>query len=141
MNAFCATNGLGVGLGSARTSNWFVAILSNTGVIGATLLAWFIAQIFLRRCQSDPRTVEFVTALRFSLLPFFVMPALAGTLPDFGAGTGAIFGFVVSLTSNKRESKVSPCKGPRTEAELCSRQCRLGNPRSIGANRAPLGEH
>ena len=37
-------------------------------VIGATLLAWFIAQIFLRRCQSDPRTVEFVTALRFSLL-------------------------------------------------------------------------
>ena len=39
------------------------------------------------------------------------------------------------------ESKVSPCKGPRTEAELCTRQCRLGNPRSIGANRAPLGEH
>ena len=111
MDAFFATDGFGVGLGSARTSNWFVAILSNTGVIGATLLAWFIAQIFLRRCQGDPRTVEFVTALRFSLLPFFVTAALAGTIPDFGAGRGAIFGFVVSLTSNKRLPL--PVSGPK----------------------------
>jgi hypothetical protein len=36
--AFFATDGLGVGLGSARTSNWFVALLSNTGIIGTALL-------------------------------------------------------------------------------------------------------
>lgn len=30
--AFLATEGWGVGLGSARTSNWYVSILSNTGL-------------------------------------------------------------------------------------------------------------
>jgi hypothetical protein len=35
--AFFATDGLGVGLGSARTSNWFVALLSNTGIYPALI--------------------------------------------------------------------------------------------------------
>jgi len=33
MEAFYATGGLGVGLGSERASNWYVGILSNTGII------------------------------------------------------------------------------------------------------------
>ncbi len=86
LDAFFATDGIGVGLGSARTSNWYVAILANTGVIGAMLLATFIAQVMLTRSCNDKGAAEFMTALKFSLLPSAVMLALAGTTPDFGAG-------------------------------------------------------
>ena len=99
MDAFFATNGLGVGLGSARTSNWYVAILSNTGIIGGTLLALFIVRLFLRRGPPEPGAAEFVAGLKFSLLPGFVMAALAGTTPDIGVGMGATFGLITSLAS------------------------------------------
>ena len=99
MDAFFATNGLGVGLGSARTSNWYVAILSNTGIIGGTLLALFIVRLFLRRGPREPGAAEFVAGLKFSLLPGFVMAALAGTTPDIGVGMGATFGLITSLAS------------------------------------------
>ena len=85
--------------GSARTSNWYVAILSNTGIIGGTLLALFIARLFLRRGPREPGAAEFVAGLKFSLLPGFVMAALAGTTRDFGVGTGATFGLITSLAS------------------------------------------
>jgi len=101
MDAFFATSGIGIGLGSARTSNWFVAILSNTGIIGATLLTWFIARLYLQRCRSDSRTVEIVTALKFSLLPWFVMQALAGTTADIGVWPMSFLGIIASSTSIK----------------------------------------
>jgi hypothetical protein len=103
MDAFFATDGLGVGLGSARSSNWYVAILSNTGVIGATLLGLFIARLFLLRTPSDPRAAEFVAALKLSLLPGLVMGALAGLSPDFG-----VFGLITSLASPMRPPLANP---------------------------------
>lgn len=103
MEAFFATHGLGVGLGSDRTSNWFVAILSNTGVIGAGLLGAFIVRLYLLRSPKDPYSAEYLAGLRFSLLPGFVMSALAGTTPDIGVGVGATFGMIVGLATAKRE--------------------------------------
>jgi hypothetical protein len=102
MDAFFATDGLGVGLGSARSSNWFVAILSNTGVIGGALLASFIARVFLQRGPSEPRAAELVAALKLSLLPGFVMAGLTGLSPDFGVANGATFGLITSLASATR---------------------------------------
>jgi hypothetical protein len=102
MDAFFATHGLGVGLGSARSSNWYVAILSNTGVIGGALLASFIARVFLQRGPSEPRAAELVAALKLSLLPGFVMAGLTGLSPDFGVANGATFGLITSLASATR---------------------------------------
>ncbi|MGI8569813.1 MAG: hypothetical protein ACR2KT_12475 [Methylocella sp.] len=102
MDAFFATNGIGVGLGSARSSSWYVAILSNTGIIGATLLGWFIVRLFLQHGPGEPRAGEFVAALKFSLLPAFAMAGLTGLSPDFGVMTGASFGLITSLASAKR---------------------------------------
>lgn len=101
MEAFFATKGLGVGLGSDRTSNWFVAILSNTGAIGAGLLGLFIVRLFLLRRPADPYAAEYLTALKFSLLPGFIMASLAGTTPDIGVGVGATFGLMLGLAARK----------------------------------------
>lgn len=98
MDGFWATLGLGVGLGSARASNWFVALLSNTGAIGAALMLGFVAQTFLRKPPSgDPLRAEFIWALKGVLLLSLVMGALAGTSADFGVGTGAVYGMLTGL--------------------------------------------
>jgi hypothetical protein len=99
LDAFFATGGLGVGLGGARTSNWYVNILASTGVVGATLLAAFIAQLFLHRCPAGKEGQEFMTGLKLGLLPNAVMVALAGTIPDFGVFVGAQFGLIVALAT------------------------------------------
>ena len=114
LNAFFATNGLGVGLGSVRTSNWFVNILASTGVIGAALLSCFIMRVYLRRCRAaDPRIREFVTALRFGMMPQFATAALAGTTPDIGIDLASSMGLITSLTStNAAESLGSRPRRP-----------------------------
>ena len=107
LNAFFSTYGLGVGLGSVRTSNWFVSILSSTGLIGAGLLAWFILRLYVSPCRAaNPRTREMATGLKFSLIPTFAMAALVGTTPDFGGGSGAVFGTLTNLISMNPAAKL-----------------------------------
>ena len=48
-NAVLSTWGLGVGFGSTRTSNWFAAVVSNAGLLGAVFMALFLVQTFLKR--------------------------------------------------------------------------------------------
>ena len=110
MDAFFATNGIGVGLGSARTSNWCVAVLSNTGVVGAILITLFIGRTFLARCHGDARARAFVSALKFSLLPVFAMQVLSGGVPDFGVATGAIFGMIVGILSQRSSATRHACQ-------------------------------
>lgn len=98
--ALLATHGWGVGLGSVRTSNWYVSILSNTGVIGGLLMGSFMLQCFLRRARKDDAdAAEMLTGLKLSLIPSLIMGALAGTTPDFGAGGGAAYGMITALST------------------------------------------
>jgi len=83
LHAFFATGGLGAGLGSARSSNWFAAVLGNTGIIGAASLVCFFLRLFLLRCWSkDLRTVELVAGLRFGLIPWFMVMAVSAPVAD-----------------------------------------------------------
>jgi hypothetical protein len=45
LRAFTATNGLGVGAGSFRSSSLFTAVIGSTGVIGSLFLAIYVAQM------------------------------------------------------------------------------------------------
>jgi hypothetical protein len=82
------------------TSNWFVAILSSTGIFGAALLFGFILRLYILRCRlPDPQAQEFAMALKFALVPYFAMMAVAGSTPDFGFEAAAVMGLLASLTS------------------------------------------
>lgn len=112
LDAFFATRGLGVGLGSVMTSNWFVAILSSTGIFGAVLLFGFILRLYILRCPArDPQTKEFAIALKFALAPYFAMMAVAGSTPDLGFEAAAIMGLLASLTT--AQTGQSPGRVPR----------------------------
>jgi len=98
LKAFFESNGLGVGVGSVRTSNFFANILASTGILGASLFAIFLYVIFTRRAlQKDAYSNVIMHAMKLSLIPIFVGMTTSGTTPDFGVVVGTIFGIIVGL--------------------------------------------
>jgi hypothetical protein len=105
--AFLDSGGLGVGLGSIRTSNWEVSILGSTGLFGGFLIFGFLAQRLTSSTKHlPPEEAAFATALKLSLPPFFVMSSLAGTIPDIGIGVATILGLLSSgMAALKKRGK------------------------------------
>ena len=89
------SGGLGVGLGSIRTSNWFISILASTGLFGALLIFSFIARLLLGGRPAGRGIDDNLRwALRLSLLPLFVMIGIGGTIPDIGIIAATSFGLL-----------------------------------------------
>jgi hypothetical protein len=96
--AFFDTGGLGVGLGSLRTSNWFVGILGSTGILGGLLMFGFIIRLFTYRTDgTDLRAAVLARALRFALIPNLVRNGVSGTMPDIGIFTASLFGILAAM--------------------------------------------
>jgi len=122
MKAFSGTYGMGVGVGGVRTSNFFVNILSSTGVIGTFFMALFLLKIVRSKAKvDDVPMIEMIHAAKFTLVPILFMQLLVGTIPDYGVMTGALFGIIVGVASAvKRKIKVK-----RTEPTSTSSQAKL----------------
>jgi hypothetical protein len=102
IDAFIESYGLGVGVGSVRTSNFFVNILASTGVLGAGLFGSFLLSLYLRHAPDrNSREEAVIKGIKRALLPMFAAGFLAGTTPDFGVGEGLLFGIVVALSQKK----------------------------------------
>jgi hypothetical protein len=103
-NAFWSTYGLGVGVGSTRASNYFVAVLSNTGFLASSCFFIFLIQTFLRRSFVSVQSSEFVTALKFAIVPSLGLAALGSATPDFDAWLGLVFGAIAGLSLQNRNA-------------------------------------
>ena len=90
LQAFLSSGGLGIGAGSARTSNGFVNILASTGCVGALLFAGFLAKILCTPAAPADRSDAW--AVRLALIPSAVGFLLAGTTSDYGPLTAILFG-------------------------------------------------
>lgn len=98
LEAFFQSKGLGIGIGSVRTSNFFVNILASTGVLGAGAFALFLMLFFLARGpRGDGRASIFIGAAKRSYLPIMVGAFFAGTTPDFGIVPAVLFGIVAGF--------------------------------------------
>lgn len=99
--------GLGIGVGSARSSNFWVALASNTGYLGAFLFAAFLLCCYLRRRPLGDRTgAALLTAGRWGLLPTFLIGILIGTSPDFGPITAMTLGIMLAVGRPRTEPYV-----------------------------------
>lgn len=97
-SAFYATYGLGAGIGSIRTSNWFVNLLASTGVIGSFLFSLFVLRGVMpvtRDVHEPLRRLQRGTTL--SLIPAALMIAASGTTPDPGVWIMSLFGILYGI--------------------------------------------
>jgi hypothetical protein len=95
-----STWGLGIGFGSTRTSNWFAAIISNAGLIGAAFMALFLLQTFASRpIWRTALSTELLAGLKLSLLLALAMVGTNAAGPDFGLWMGVGFGAIVGVAA------------------------------------------
>jgi hypothetical protein len=99
LHAFYSTYGIGVGVGSVRTSNWFVNILASTGVFGVFLFFAFALRLFIpfrgRNWPDENR--GFSNSLKLCLIPAAIMVGVSGTTPDPGVWVMSVFGLLYGL--------------------------------------------
>jgi len=99
--ALMATNGLGVGLGGTRASNYAVALLSNAGVAAGVLYFSFVVQsLLLRRVPVyDLQGQALMHGIRWAYVVPFVTSLMIGTTPDFGIFNAFLYGFSAAIVS------------------------------------------
>jgi hypothetical protein len=103
-----STWGLGIGFGSTRTSNWFAAIISNSGLVGAALMGLFLAQTFIRHpVWRNPMSTELLATLKLSLVPALVMVAVVSPGPDFGPWMAVVFGAIAGIAAFDQRDHVA----------------------------------
>lgn len=104
------TYGLGVGVGGARASNFWAALASNVGYLGAALYAAFMLSCYTRRIRAaDWQTFFMLSGCRWALLPGLAVGWVVGTSADFGVVNGLIFGLMLGASrSTLRERARSP---------------------------------
>lgn len=111
LQAMIDTYGIGVGVGSTRPSNAFVAVLSSTGILGALLFYGFVLQLLLRGADpADPQGRIIVSAVRWAFLPVFTVNFLVGTSADFGTFWAFQFGLLaaIGIRADDRPRQAAP---------------------------------
>ena len=82
-DAFVASHGLGVGLGSARASSYVLVLLSNLGIVGSALFCVFLWRSFSRdAARSDAPAV--VVASRHAVVGLLSAACVSGAVFDLG---------------------------------------------------------
>lgn len=111
--ALLDTYGLGVGVGSTRASNAFVALASNTGFLGAALFYAFLIQLLTQRAmRGDESGAAIISSFRWAFWPPFIVGLLIATGTDFG-GSGALrFALVLAVSANVSSSASGRSKKP-----------------------------
>jgi hypothetical protein len=104
--AFFKTHGVGVGIGSVRTSNWFINLLASTGVLGVALFFGFIARVAYRSMTvSNPVDRQTAANLFLSLVPQLAMTWISGTTPDPGMWAMSLLGLAYSIRLREQRAK------------------------------------
>ncbi|MDE8345433.1 MAG: hypothetical protein POH28_04550 [Acidocella sp.] len=117
-----ASYGMGVGVGSTRSSDWVVALVSNTGILGAFTLGMVFLQAFLRNPGHDRQRAGVATALKFAMIIPLAAETVSSPVPDFGLGVAILLGTIagVSLTRSSRAatSRVRAAYQPDDDNDL-----------------------
>jgi hypothetical protein len=96
--AFMDTGGVGIGMGSSRSSSWIISVLAQLGVVGTLAilsLGWITAR-GMSGLKPSPGTVELfalASAVRASAIALLVAASIGGS----GADPGILFFLALSV--------------------------------------------
>jgi hypothetical protein len=99
LQAFVDTNGLGIGMGSSRSSSWMISVLAQLGIVG-TFAILALVLIVLRSMSGLVPTAETAEIFAFasSVRAAIVANVIAGALAGSGADPGTLFFVALSVT-------------------------------------------
>jgi hypothetical protein len=96
------TFGFGIGVGSSRTSSWLLALVSQTGVVGAVVYAVFIIQLIfprIRRAEGWPPALNgLYPAFQAYILATIVIVSISWSLVYLGIVFNIVAGLTVTLS-------------------------------------------
>lgn len=89
LQSFFDTSGLGVGMGSSRSSSWIISVLSQLGVVGTLAILTLIVVMIrgIRGITPTPETQEhfaLVAGVRAAAVALLVSGSISGTSADPG---------------------------------------------------------
>ncbi len=93
LQAFFESYGLGVGIGSTRTSSLVVAALSSFGLVGALGYAGFFFEALRTPARTDAGSAGVIAAVRCALVGSLVAAILSSALVDLGVVFFALVAF------------------------------------------------
>lgn len=103
INNFIQSYGLGVGLGTSRTSSFVVALLSNVGVPGTLFFGlFFFSSIAMSRGQRRTFDADVRLAARVGCVCLLIGAAVSGSTVDLGLLFFMMAGLASSLPADSR---------------------------------------
>jgi hypothetical protein len=116
------TYGIGVGVGSARTSNWAIAVLSNTGLLGFALMASFMTLLLYQKpTKTNPRWAAIAEGGKYAMVVFVLGELVSGTTVDPGEifailiatiAAGSAWSDGIGLSSRKKRAPTAAAGPP-----------------------------
>jgi hypothetical protein len=105
LEAFYSTMGVGIGLGSSRTSSWAVAVLSQLGIVGGFLMALLVAVLIRDMLMPmGSRSALEAAALRSGARSATLTSLCAASLSSGFADPGLIFFITLAIVVAGRGS-------------------------------------
>jgi hypothetical protein len=108
LEAFAQSFGIGIGMGSSRSSSWVISVLSQLGVVGFVLFALLVTFMLrgmrgLRMTTANREVFAIANSVRAAVIAELVTSSLAGS----GSNPGVIFfiALAVIVTSRKHVSQ------------------------------------
>jgi hypothetical protein len=106
---FINSYGLGVGLGTSRTSSFIIALLSNVGIPGVIFFGLFFLSAFYTR-RGTPRTFDSDVRLagRNGCLGLLIGASVSGSTVDTGLLFFVMAGLATAVPAEERETSFAP---------------------------------
>lgn len=138
--AFVETHGLGLGFGSSRSSSWPVSVISQLGVVGASLMGVLVLALArgmhgLRPRPEETEVFALCRAVRACAGAFLLAASLAGSSAD----PGVLFFACLAVVIACRRHVLAGRREGTARGRLPSIDRARGFPTHFGSGQAPRG--
>lgn len=111
-HAVMLTWGYGIGAGASRASNWAVAVLAASGVVGAALMGGFFLRCMLARLPVAGSLAAMGRGGRYALAVAMVPAMGSATTADYGAVIAVILAVAAAAPLAMEEAEMLPLAPP-----------------------------
>jgi hypothetical protein len=131
LQTFIDTYGLGIGMGSSRSSSWFISVLTQLGIFGALLFGVLIAGIFFGTTSRKPPNIfPVIAGARAMALGWLVGNSIAGSSADPGIQFFLTLAVAVSCKQQRISTALATSESlaPLTPCEISAIEYRVTQP-------------